>query len=346
MFHFENPYAFFALIFVVALIAMYIVSRKISLHYREQLAKYKQFLKLTPAYSPKRSDIKFGVFAVACILIIVAIANPRFGWKNEKIKRQSVDVYLAIDVSRSMWAQDIAPNRMERARQTALSILNDLKGERVGIITFAGDAFIQIPLTTDYAASEIQIRNASPLIEPVQGTAIEEAIDLVMRSQAQEKKPQPKALIILTDGENHEQDAVTKAKQAVAQGISTMIVSFGKEQGAPIPMGADYETTYVTDKNGQVVQSKLNAALMQEIASAGNGAWLDFNNEGLQGVINAIHKQFATMEKAEYEQQSYDDAETYYHIPLLLAFILLLLEWCLPYTKRALDTNIQTKTNH
>lgn len=340
MFHFENNYAFFALIFVFALFAMYLASQKTLDFYRQQLAKYKQFLKLTPAYSPKRSHIKFGLFALACIFLIIGVANPRMGWKNQKMTRQSIDVYLALDVSRSMWAQDITPNRMERARQAALSILNDLKGERIGIITFAGEAYIQIPLTTDYAASEIQIRNASPAMEAMQGTAIEEAIALVERSQSHEKKLQPKALVILTDGENHEENAITQAKAAAATGISTVIVSFGTEAGAAIPLVSDAGNGYVTDKNNQVVQSKMNVQQMKDIAEAGNGVWLDFNEIGIQGVLNGLHKHFSTMEKAEYEQQAFDDAETYYYIAALIALLLLLIEWCLPYSKRLADANI------
>lgn len=342
MFHFENNYAFFALIFVLALVAMYIASQKTLAHYRAQLAKYKQFLKLTPAYAPKRSHIKFALFAAACIFLVIGIANPRMGWKNQKMTRQSIDVYLALDVSRSMWAQDITPNRMERARQAALSILNDLRGERVGIITFAGEAYIQIPLTTDYAASEIQIRNASPAMEATQGTAIEEAIALVDRSQGHEQKLQPKALVILTDGENHEENAIAQAKAAAAKGISTTLVTFGTTAGAAIPLVSDAGNGYVTDKNNQVVQSKMNAQQMKEIAEAGNGVWLDFNELGVQGVLDGLHKQFSKMDKAEFEQQAFDDAETYYYIAALLALLLFLLEWCLPYARSVADTNLKS----
>jgi Ca-activated chloride channel family protein len=337
MFHFENLYVFVFLVVPLVFGGIYWATHFNLRYYRAQLAKFKQFARLVPAYAPQRRHLKFGLFTAALVFLIAAIANPRFGYSSQKITRQSVDVYLTIDVSRSMWAQDLSPNRMERARQFALTTLNSLRGERVGVITFAGEAYMQIPLTTDYAATEIQIRNASPAVEATQGTAIEAAIELVLRSQAQEKRPQPKAIIILTDGENHEETAVDKAKFARDNGINTIVVTFGTEAGAPIPLNSDTYTGFLLDKSGAVVQSKLNKALMQKIADAGNGAWLDFQTLGAQGVLDGLKSQLTKIDSAEYERYSFDDYDTYFYVLALVALVLLAAEFLIPYAKRNKD---------
>lgn len=334
MFHFENYYVFVFLVLPLVLGGIYWASHISIRYYQAQLAKHKQFARLVPMYSPWRRHFKFGLFTAALVLLVAAIANPRMGFRTQKVTRQSVDVYLAIDVSRSMLAQDLAPNRMERARQFGLMALDGLRGERVGVITFAGAAYMQVPLTTDYSATEIQIRNASPSVEATQGTAIEEAIELVLRSQAQEKRPQPKALIVLTDGENHEDAAVAKAEFARKNGINTIVVSFGTEAGAPIPTNNDSYSGFVLDKAGAVVQSKLNATQMQEIATAGGGAWLDFETLGAQGVIAGLKTELAKIDPSEFEQQSFDDYETYFYILAAIALVLLTLEFLWPYAAK------------
>ncbi len=333
MFHFGSPINFLFLVLVLAAVGLFWANSLGLAALRQKLATPSLFARLAPAYLPQRRKIKFVLVSIAAAALIFSLANPRGGIRNQKIQRQTVDLYLALDISKSMYAQDVSPNRLEKARQFALKLLSSLRGERIGLIHFAGDATMEVPLTSDYQAVQMQLQIASPDDIPSQGTAIETAIELAMRSQAKEKKTKQKAILFITDGENHEQEAIQKAKIAAEKGIFTFIVGVGTAEGAKIPINGDNYAGFQLDKSGAVVVSKMNEKLMQQIAKAGNGEFWDLNQLSSIAVINDLAGFLSQMEKNEFEQHAFDDYDTYFYWSAALALLLLFLEMLIPNAK-------------
>ena len=324
MLHFENPYYLLALALLLPLmIFIYRSNRRFVRQAQAQFAdlprpSWLDGYRLGLAY---RRTVLFGL---AGILLMITLANPRLGLRSQTVQRRGIDVFLAIDVSRSMRAQDLKPSRMERAKQLAFQILEEFRGDRVGIIFFAGKAFLQMPLTTDYSSAELFIRTASPDWDIQQGTAMEEAIDLINKLY-QADNQRERALIFLTDGENHEERAVQAAEEARQQGTYTFVIGIGTTQGAEIP---DPQTAgRVLDKNNQVVLSRLNEDLMKRIAQAGGGIFVS----AVQGrnALRELREHTQKIQAQAFQDEQFDVFETYYQWFLGPAILLLLLEYLL-----------------
>ncbi|MCP4443702.1 MAG: VWA domain-containing protein [Aureispira sp.] len=287
--------------------------------------------RLAPDLSPYKRPVKFGLSMLAVIFMITALANFRMGNKTQTVKREGVDVFIALDVSKSMRAEDIKPNRMQRARQFATKLVNALRGDRVGLILFAGQAYLQMPLTIDYSAALLFVRTASPDLEITQGTAIEEAIDLAMKSGQTDENKKQRALVVITDGENHESVAVDMAKKARAEGVSTFMVAVGTEKGAPIPLQMPGYSGFQQDKQGKIVQSKLNKGLLKQIAEAGGGQFYHIS-EG-DAIITRMQRKMSKLQKEEFEQRNFDTFETYFQYFVVFALLFLIIEFALSYRK-------------
>ncbi len=248
---------------------------------------------LIPFYSKSRENLKFLLIFLCITSMIIGISNPQIGTKMEEVKREGVDLMIALDLSNSMLAEDIKPNRLERARQAISRLIDKLEGDRIGLIVFAGDAYVQLPITTDYSAAKLFLSTVNTNIVPSQGTAIGKAIDLSIRSFDMENG-QNKAIIIITDGENHEDDALEQAKLANEKGVFVHTLGMGLSKGGPIPIYNKYKnnTGYRKDKEGNTIISKLNEQMLQEIASAGNGTYVRANNTqaGLSTLFSEINK--------------------------------------------------------
>lgn len=332
MLHFEQPTYFYLLLCVPVLIGLFIA---VTLHNQKLRKNFGELLgleRLAPNISKLKRPLKFAILMVVFVFLVVALANPRMGNKTQSVKREGVDVFIALDVSRSMWAQDIKPNRMERARQFAQKLITAVRGDRVGLILFAGHPYLQMPLTTDYAAAQLFVRTASPKLDITQGTAIESAIDLVVEIGNKDEKKKQRALIVITDGENHEQNAVDAAQAAKAAGVTTFIVGTGTEAGAPIPIQTNGRSAFQLDNAGQIVQSKMNTTLIQEIASAGGGAFYKANDNS-DAVVSRLRNKMSKLDKTEFEQQDFDVFETYFQYFVAIALILLVLEFFISYRK-------------
>lgn len=332
MLHFEQPAYFYLLLCVPVLIGLFIA---VTLHNQKLRKNFGELLgleRLAPNISKIKRPLKFAILMVVFVFLVVALANPRMGNKTQSVKREGVDVFIALDVSRSMWAQDIKPNRMERARQFAQKLITAVRGDRVGLILFAGHPYLQMPLTTDYAAAQLFVRTASPKLDITQGTAIESAIDLVVEIGNKDEKKKQRALIVITDGENHEENAVDAAKTAKAAGVTTFIVGTGTETGAPIPIQTNGRSEFQLDNAGQIVQSKMNTPLIKEIASAGGGAFYKANDNS-DAVVNRLRNKMSKLDKTEFEQQDFDVFETYFQYFVAIALILLVLEFFISYRK-------------
>ena len=255
---------------------------------------------------------------------ILAWANPQWGSKREKVKARSADIFIALDISTSMYCQDIAPNRLERSKRFASKLVDKLKGERIGLVLFAGNAYLQMPLTRDYAAAQLFIQSAHPGLAGTQGTAIGESILTVEESFSKDNNFH-KALIIITDGEDHDADALTVAEQAHQNGMIIFPIGVGSTQGSFIPIQVNGKEDWKRDMQGQPVRTRLNETLLRELASKGGGEYLFLNED--QDVLEIIDRKVEQLEKKEYEERSFTSYDSYFQLFLGFGLFLWLMEW-------------------
>jgi len=279
---------------------------------------------LMPALSLARPVIKFMLILLALTSLIFGIARPQFGSKLREIKREGVEIIIALDVSNSMMAEDIKPNRLERAKQAIAKMVDRLVNDKIGLIVFAGDAYIQIPITTDYVSAKLFLNTISTDIVPKQGTAIGSAIELGMKSFTQQEETS-KALIIITDGENHEDDAMEVARTAVEKGVRVHTIGIGLPKGAPIPVYNGGQKNYLRDNSGETVISNLDDDMLRKIAVAGVGVYIRSTDTrvGLDKLFDEINK----MEKQEMEAKVYSDYDERFQYVFAIALFFLLLEF-------------------
>ena len=278
---------------------------------------------LIHSFSKGRAQIKNILTILIFILLIIGIANPQVGTKMEEVKREGVDLMIAIDLSNSMMAEDIKPNRLERAKQAISRLIDKLEGDRIGLIVFAGEAYVQLPITTDYSAAKLFLSTVNTNIVPTQGTEIEKAIDLSVQSFDMENA-QNKAIIIITDGESHDEKAIESAEKANKLGIFVHTLGMGLSKGGPIPVYNKYgnRTGYRKDREGNTVVSKLNENLLMQIANTGKGTYVRANNSkaGLSSLFAEINK----MEKKEIGTMIFTEYKDRFQLFIGLALLLLI----------------------
>jgi Ca-activated chloride channel family protein len=278
---------------------------------------------LMHSFSKRRTQIKNILTILIFILLVIGIANPQVGAKMEEVKREGVDLMIAIDLSNSMMAEDIKPNRLERAKLAISRLIDKLEGDRIGLIVFAGEAYVQLPITTDYSAAKLFLSTVNTNIVPTQGTEIAKAIDLSMQSFDMENA-QNKAIIIITDGESHDEKAIESAEKANELGMFVHTLGMGLSKGGPIPIYNKYgnRTGYRKDRDGNTVVSKLNEKLLQQIANAGKGTYVRANNSkaGLSTLFAEINK----MEKKEIGTMVFTEYKDRFQLFISLALLLLL----------------------
>ena len=288
-------------------------------------------LKLSPYSSGRRQNIKLILFLLANAAIILAAAGPQIGSRLEEVKRKGADIIITLDVSNSMKAEDIKPNRLERSKQAIARLVDKLEGDRIGIIVFAGQAYVQLPITTDYAAAKLFLNYIDTDIIPTQGTAIGSAIELAVKSFAQDSKHN-KAIVIITDGENHEDDAAAASKNAQEKGIIVHTIGMGSPDGSPIPVYHNkVQVDYKKDRDGNTIVSKLDEAALSKIALEGGGKFIRATNsdDGLKAIISEINK----MEKTEFGAKMITDYEDRFQYFLGAGLFLLLIEFLISERK-------------
>ncbi len=293
------------------------------------------FSRLYPGWSTTREWLKGGLLLTALALLLISWANPQWGSRTEKIKAKSSDIFIALDISQSMLAEDISPNRMERAKRFCTELLSKLRGERIGLIYFAGSAYMQMPLTHDFANAEVHVRAANPDQAGTQGTIIADAINLA-RESFTEESPTQKALIIISDGEDHEADALAAAEQALAEGIHIYTVGIGSEAGGKVPFYSGGRLTYKTDEAGNIITSTLNTEMLTELASTGGGEF--YLMDQVMSALDKIDKEIDKLEKKETEQRSFTEYNSYFQLFLLPAILLLFFEFLFS-SMRSTDKN-------
>jgi Ca-activated chloride channel family protein len=288
-------------------------------------------MQLMPQVSFSRPWIKFIFFILAYALVIIGIADPQLGSKTEEVKRKGADLMILLDVSNSMLAQDLAPNRLENAKRALSQLIDKLHDDRIGIVVFAGQAYVQLPVTTDYAAAKLFLNTINTEMVPTQGTAIGAAINLGMQS-FDFKNGTGKSIIIITDGENHEDDAVAAAKYALAKNVTVNVVGVGSEEGAPIPIYQNgKQVGFHNDSTGHPVVSKLDETMGKEIAAAGSGVYVRANNAN--SGLNIVMDQIAKVQRKMTDTKQFKDFEDRFQFFLAIAFVLLLAEFFISIRK-------------
>ncbi|MBR1923064.1 MAG: VWA domain-containing protein [Paludibacteraceae bacterium] len=325
MFRFANIDMLWLLLLVPLLAGVYMYVTRRKRRQLRALGDEELVSLLMPDASHTRPTVKFVLALVALTLLILASARPQAGEKTETVKRQGIEVMIALDISNSMLAEDIAPNRLDRAKQMLSKMIDKMTDDKVGLVVFAGEAYTQLPITCDYVSAKMFLSSITPSLIPTQGTAIGAAIRTCVQSFGSEQSEAGRAIILLTDAENHEDDAVAAAKQAAEKGIQVFVVGVGKTEGAPIPIPGT--GTFHKDKQGQVVVSRLNEAMANEIAQAGNGIYVRCDNTNT--ALRALQKELDKIATAEIETQLFTDYQEQYQSFLLGALLLLLIDFFL-----------------
>ncbi|MBD3392295.1 MAG: VWA domain-containing protein [Chitinivibrionales bacterium] len=283
--------------------------------------------KLTPGARVERQAAKWLLFIGFFVSIVFVLARPRFGIKTEMVERRGVDVMVALDISKSMLARDIVPNRLDRAKHEIDRFIDLLKGDRVGLIVFAGESFVQCPLTLDYGAAKMFLDAVDSDWISLQGTALADAIRQSTKA-FESLKRKHKVLVLLSDGEDHEGDAIAAAREAAKEGVRIYTVGIGSEKGVPIPISKGKGTViYKKDRNGNLVMTRLNPVILEKIALEANGSYF---NAGTNLDLKRIYTEIARMEKRDFGMNKMSVYEERYQVFLLFALALLLLEFFLP----------------
>ncbi|HEY5511503.1 MAG TPA: VWA domain-containing protein [Prolixibacteraceae bacterium] len=322
-FRFAHPEYFYIFLVLPALAFLFIYNRIIRNKKLKNFGQLDLLEQLMPSISAGRPVIKFGVWLLAVTCLITALAQPQFGSKLTLTKRKGIELIIALDVSNSMKAQDIKPNRLERAKRAIAKLTDRLKNDKIGLIVFAGQAYVQLPITSDYSSAKLFLESISTDVVPVQGTAIGAAIDMGTKSFSP-KFQGSRAIIVITDGENHEDDAVGAAKNAKEKGIVVHTIGMGLPQGAPIPI-TEGSSDFMKDKSGSIVVTKLDESMLTQIAEAGGGSYIRASSAevGLNNLFNEIEK----MQKTEMETREYTEYNDQFGVFLMMAFCLILLDF-------------------
>ena len=340
MFRFEEPAYLYLLLLLPVLALLYWYS-----NYRRRRAIRKfgdpeLMAMLMPDVSKYRPDVKFGIIWLVVALFSLLLARPQFGSKLETVKRQGVEVMIALDISNSMLAQDVQPSRLAKAKRLVAQLVDKMENDKVGMIVFAGDAFTQLPITSDYISAKMFLESIDPSLISKQGTAIGAAINLATRSFTPQEGV-GRAVIVITDGENHEGGAVEAATEAAKKGIQVNVLGVGLPDGAPIPMEGTND--YRKDREGNVIVTRLNEAMCQEIAKAGNGLYVRVDNTN--NAQKAIGQEINKMAKADVETQVYTEFNEQFEAVAWFILILLLVEMLILERKNPLFRNIHLFSN-
>ncbi len=321
MFRFESPQYLYLLLVLVALAAIhyYIIYKK-----KQQVKRFgdpELTRQLFLGVSRWRPEVKFWITMLALASFIVALARPQFGTRLDTRERTGIEAIIALDVSNSMLAEDVKPNRLEKAKMMVSNMVDGMRDDKIGLIVFAGQAFVQLPITSDYVSAKMFLETISPSMMSVQGTDIAEAINLSMRSFTQQEDVS-RAIFVITDGEDNEARGVEAAKQAASKGVRVYVLGIGNPGGAPIPIPGTGQ--YIIDDEGNTVISKLSEEMCREIATAGNGSYIYVDNSS--SAQKKLSEQVDRLAKAKMESQIYSEYDEQFQGFVLIGILLLLLD--------------------
>lgn len=334
MFRFEDPIYLWllAILPVLVLLRLFVMRRqKRKLRRFGDIALLKS---LMPDVSLWRREMKFWVLLAALAMLIVMLARPQMGTKISRDKRSGIETIIALDISNSMLSQDVAPSRLAKSKMLIENMVDNFTNDKVGLIVFAGDAFVQLPITSDYVSAKMFLHGIEPSLIATQGTDIARAIEMATESFTQQEKI-GRAIIVITDGEDHEGGAVEAADMALERGMRVYVLGVGSTKGSPIP---DDEGGYLKDNTGQVVMSALNEQMCQDIARAGGGAYIHVDNTNI--AQEQLDKELAKLQKGDLATVVYSEYDEQFQAFGIIAILLLLIEICISESKNPLFKNI------
>ena len=341
MFRFANIEMLWLLLTIPVFIAAYTACTYRKRRQLEAFGDAELMETLMPNASRVRPTLKFSIVMVALALLIIASARPQFGQSERTEKRQGIEAIVALDISNSMLAEDVAPNRLDRAKQMLSKLMDNMVNDKVGLVVFAGDAFVQLPITCDYVSAKMFLNTIKPDLIKTQGTAIGQALSTSIRCFGEQSEAS-RAIILITDGENHEDDAVAVAKRAKEAGIQVLVVGIGKPEGSPIPMPGT--NNFRKDREGNVVVSKLNEEMCREIAQAGGGIYVRCDNSNT--ATKAIQKELDKLATQEIETQVYTDYNEQFQGFAMLALLLLVIDFFIFNRKNKMITRLDIFGSH
>lgn len=304
MFRFANPDILWLLVLVPAMVLVLVLVARARRKALDRFAAGEALRELMPDVSQGRVRLKSAIFITAVALVVLAAARPQFGSKLREQKSEGIEMMLVVDVSNSMLAEDFSPSRLDRTRYAIDKLFSSLHQDRVGMVVFAGEAKVQLPITTDYRMARSFAKRLSPSLVSVQGTDLGQALSLATLSFSN-AKDKSRAIILITDGEAHDADAVEAARRAAEQGIRIFCIGIGTPEGAPIKIGGEF----IRDEKGDMVVSRLNEKMLQEIADIADGGYVRATNQafGLDEIVDKINEmersEQTTLQFAEYNEQ-------------------------------------------
>lgn len=320
MFRFAVPEYLYLLLLLPLVVMAFVMYRRAQKRRLKRFGDLEVIGQLMPEASPKRMRNKFLLMTGALFLMIFALAQPQFGAKLREVKREGVEIMLVVDVSNSMMAEDFPPNRLERTKNAVSRLIEQLDKDRVGMVVFAGNAYIQLPITSDYISAKTFVRGLSPTMVPVQGTSIARAIEVATRSFSDQSQ-RSRAMILITDGESHDDDPIAAAQMARDAGVVIYTVGIGTPEGAPIMIGGEM----MKDDEGDVVITKLDEQTLQQIAILTGGSYVRATNRTIG--LDEILRQIGQMEKKEFSSLAFAEYNDQFHYLLAIVFILLMVDF-------------------
>ena len=322
MFRFESPAYLWLLWSIPVLAIIRFVCYKLR---RKKLLRFGEMSlvsRLMPNVSKIRPSVKFWLSVAALALMIVMLARPQMGSKISHEERNGIETIIAMDISNSMLAEDVVPSRLQKSKMLVENLVDHFTNDKIGLVVFAGDAFVQLPITTDYVSAKMFLQDINPSLIQTQGTDIARAISLSMNSFTQQKGL-GKAIILITDGEDHEGGALEAAKEAKKKGINVFILGVGSGNGAPIPLG---NGDYMRDNDGNTVMTALNEQMCRDVAKAGSGTYIHVDNTS--DAQEKLNDELSRLQKGETDNVVYSEYNEQFQAFALLALILLIIEAC------------------
>lgn len=328
MIQFAQSEYFLLILLIPVLFLAHGINRRIRKRRIEKLGERAILEKLMPRASFARGYIKLSIISIALFFFAVGLARPQIGARIKEVEGAGVEIMIALDVSNSMLAQDYSPNRLERAKLAISRLTDKLGQDRVGLIVFAGQAFVQLPITTDYVSAKMFLNSINTNSVPVQGTSLSDAINLSIKSFSTESANSSRAIILITDGEDHEDNAVAAAKTAAELGAIIYTIGIGSQEGKPIPMPTG---ELLKDKEGNIVVTRLNEEVLVQIAQAGKGKYIRAGNSDFG--LEAIVEQIRSMDKQNFSSVVFEDFNEQYMYFFAIALIFFILEFIITERK-------------
>ncbi len=322
MFRFANPQYLWLLVVLPLFVALFWLAAHRRRKRLERFGHPAILQELMPDVSTGRVTLRFILFLLAVLCLILAAARPQFGSKLREEKTRGIEMMLTVDVSNSMLAEDFEPNRLERTKYAIGKLFEGLQQDRVGLVVFAGEPKVQLPITSDYRMARAFARKIDPSLVSMQGTAIGKALEQALLAFSSDtEQSHGRVIILITDGENHEDDAIAVAERAAQQGVRIFTIGIGTPEGAPIQIGGEF----IKDENGEMVVSKLNEEMLAQIADITGGAYVRATKQsiGLDEIVKAINE----MEQTELSTIRFEEFNEQYQYLLIAALVLLLVEF-------------------